>query len=82
LHEKKKLVEKTIHDFDHHVDHSQDLNDMLPQLNDLLKAHTHSTSVYIGKLVQPKKKIKDSDNDKAHLLKDAPKHIHFIHADS
>lgn len=54
---------------------------MLPQLNDLLKAHTHSTSVYIGKLVQPKKKIKDSDNDKAHLLKDAPKHIHFIHAD-
>lgn len=37
--------------------------------------------MYIGKLVQPKKKIKDSDNDKAHLMKDAPKHIQFIHAD-
>jgi hypothetical protein len=30
--------------------------------------------------VQPKKKIKDNDNDKAHIIKDAPKHIHFIHA--
>lgn len=37
--------------------------------------------MYIGKLVQPKKKIKDSDNDKAHLIKDAPKHIHFLHTD-
>ncbi len=40
---------------------------MLPELNNLLKAHTNSTAVYIGKLVQPKKKIKDNDNDKAHI---------------
>lgn len=54
---------------------------MLPELNNLLLSHTKSTAVYIGKLVQPKKPIKDSDNDKAHLMKDAPKHIHFIHSD-
>lgn len=55
---------------------------MLPELNNLLKQHTNSTAVYIGKLVQPKRKIKDNDNDKAHIIKDAPKHIHFIHANS
>ena len=55
LNEKKQQVEKTIHDFNDKVDHSDDLNDMLPELNGLLKAHTNSTAAYIGKLVQPKK---------------------------
>jgi len=79
--EKKRQIEKTVNDFNNSVDHSHDLNDMLPELNNLLLQHTNSTAVYIGKLVQPLKKIKDSDNDKAHIIKDAPKHIHFIHAD-
>jgi len=73
--EKKRQIEKVVNDFNHQVDHSHNLNDLLPELNNLLKAHTNSTAAYIGKLVQPKKPIKDNDNDKAHILKDAPKHI-------
>jgi|LauGreDrversion4_2_1035121.scaffolds.fasta_scaffold269827_1 signal recognition particle GTPase len=51
LNEKKRQIEKTVHDFNHTVDHSHDLNDMLPELNNLLLSHTNSTAVYIGKLV-------------------------------
>lgn len=41
---------------------------------------TNATAVYIGKVVQPFKAIKENDNDKAHLDKNAPNHIHFCYA--
>jgi len=43
---------------------------------------TGATAVYIGQVVQPHKPITDSDNDKAHIDKNAPNHIHFGFADS
>jgi len=45
-----------------------------------LKVGTEATAVYIGKVVQPFKAIKENDNDKAHLDKSAPNHIHFCYA--
>ena len=41
---------------------------------------TNGTAVYIWKLVQPNKPITDSDNDKAHIDKEAEKVIHFMHS--
>lgn len=41
---------------------------------------TEATAVYIGKVVQPHKPINENDNDKAHLDKSAPSHIHFCNA--
>ena len=59
---------------------SSDLNDQLQELADLLKQYTTSTAVYIGKLVNPKKSIKETDDDRAHLDSDAEKVIHFLKA--
>jgi len=56
------------------------LSDQLQLLNDHLKVGTEATAVYIGKVVQPFKAIKENDNDKAHLDKSAPNHIHFCYA--
>jgi len=50
-------------------------------LTDHLKDETKSTAVYIGKLVTPIKPIKEGDNDKAHIDRDAEKIIRFCNAD-
>ena len=38
--------------------------------------------MYVGKLVQPKKPIKDSDDDLAHIDENSEKVVVFSHADS
>jgi hypothetical protein len=45
-----------------------------------LKEFTNSTAVYVGKLVSPKKPIKDDDDDRAHFDSDAQNIIHFTNA--
>lgn len=47
---------------------------------DYLKEFTHSTAVYIGKLVAPLKKIKEDDDDRAHIDADAANIIHFLNS--
>lgn len=59
---------------------SKDLNDQLQELADFLKQFTSATAVYIGKLVSPKKSIKDDDDDRAHIDGDAAKIIHYLKA--
>ena len=49
-------------------------------MTDYLKEFTHSTAVYIGKLVAPMKKIKEDDDDRAHIDADAANIIHFLNA--
>lgn len=56
------------------------MNDELPRLVDHLKKFTDSTSVYIGKLVQPKKPIKDDDDETAHYDRESDKQILFQYA--
>ena len=56
------------------------MTDQLQDLADYLKYHTHATSVYIGKLVAPKKPISEEDDDRAHVDDDAQKIIHFLNA--
>lgn len=72
--ENKKL------EFYHKIQKSTDLTDQLQDLADFLKEFTHSTSVYIGKLVAPKKSISDEDDDRAHMDEEAQKIIHFLNA--
>ena len=50
---------------------AHDLNDQLQELTDHLQEFTKASSVYIGKLVHPKKAIEEGDNDKAHIDKDS-----------
>lgn len=73
---------KRTQDFYQRVHNSKDLNDQLQDLNDYLAYHTKATAVYIGRLEQPKKPIQDTDNDRAHIDKNAPAHIRFSHADA
>ena len=61
------MVEEKKQDFLSSVKLSNDLNDDLQALTDHLKEHTGATAVHIGKLVSPKKPIKDEDNDTAHI---------------
>jgi len=56
------------------------LTDQLQDLADYLKSFTKSTAVYVGKLVAPKKSIKEDDDDRAHIDADAAKIIHFTNA--
>ena len=49
-------------------------------LADHLQKFTHATACYIGGLVAPKKPILDSDDDRAHLDRDADKIIHLTHS--
>lgn len=44
---------------------------------DLLRTATNSTSVYVGKLIQPTKPIKEDSDDTAHFDFDAEKIIRF-----
>ena len=59
---------------------SQDLGDQLQELTTFLQEFTAATAVYVGKLVQPKKKIKEDDDDKAHFDLDSPQIIKFLNA--
>lgn len=71
---KQKEIEKQ---FIGKIRASQDLNDQLQDLNDYIEKGTNATAVYIGRCEQPKKPITDTDNDRAHIDKAAPAHIHF-----
>jgi len=57
------------------------LSDHLQGLTDHLQKFTEASAVYIGKLVSPKKSIKDSDDDTAHVDEASEKIISFSHAD-
>jgi len=46
---------------------SRDLEEELQGLVDHIHENTGATAVYIGKVVNPLKKIKDDDNDRAHI---------------
>lgn len=64
---KRQQVEKQIEEFNVRVMQSTDLADNLQELVDHLKTHTNSTCVYVGKVVKPYAKIKEGDNDQAHI---------------
>lgn len=46
---------------------SKDLTDNLQDLVNHLKFVSESTAVYVGKVVNPIKEIKDDDDDSAHI---------------
>jgi hypothetical protein len=49
-------------------------------LSRFLQEFTGATGVYIGKLEHPRLPIDEKDNDKAHVDRDAPKVLKFLHA--
>ena len=72
--------EEKIKSFYQKLEKSKDLNDQLQDLVDFLQEHTGATATYVGKLVMPKKKIEDGDNDTAHIEEGAANIIHFLNA--
>lgn len=62
------------------ISFSKDLNDQLQDLADFLKTKASATAVYVGKLVQPKRKIQEDADEEAHKDEDAPNIIHFLKA--
>ena len=62
------------------ISKATDLSDHLQDLTDYLKRFTNASAVYIGKLVAPKKRIRDDDDDTAHIDNDGDKIIHFSHS--
>lgn len=56
---------------------SSDLNDCLQDLADHLKEHTNATAVYIGKLIQPNRPIKDDSVDTSHIDMEGEKVVRF-----
>jgi len=62
------------------IEKSDDLNDNLQDLVDFIKSNTKVESVYVGKLVQPKKEINDEDLDEAHNDEESAKIIQYSHA--
>jgi hypothetical protein len=46
-----------------------------------LKTTSDSTAVYIGKVVNPIKEIKEDDDDQAHIDPNAVAQIQFCHSD-
>jgi hypothetical protein len=62
------------------LEKSKDLADNLGELASFLQEFTGATGVYIGKLEHPRLPIDDKDNDKAHVDREAPKVLKFIHA--
>jgi len=61
------------------IQHSDDLNDNLQDLVDYIKKFTNVESVYVGRLVQPKKDIADDDDEQAHQDEESQKIIQFLH---
>lgn len=72
--------EKKISLFYEKINFSTDLNDQLQELANYLKEKSNATAVYIGKLVSPKRKIKEDDDENSHKDEDAAKIIHYINA--
>jgi len=62
------------------VDASRDLADDLQSLVDHLMEFSESTSVYIGKVCCPMNKIKEDDDDTAHIKPDGVPYIKFTNA--
>jgi hypothetical protein len=58
------------------------LNDQLQDLVDHLKHFTKATAVYMGKLVSPKRPIREDDDETSHKDSEADKIIHFLNATS
>lgn len=54
--------------------------DNLHELTQFIQEFTGATGVYVGKLEHPRLQIEDKDNDKAHIDREAPKVIKYIHA--
>jgi len=52
----------------------------MQDLADFLKDFTKSTACYIGKLVAPKKPIKEDDDERAHIDPEAANIIQFLNA--
>lgn len=82
--EAKSKIEKDKKDkiakFYQDLEASHDLSDNLHELSQIIHEFTGSTGVYIGKLERPRVKIEDKDNDRAHVDREAPKEVRFIHA--
>lgn len=57
------------------------MGDHMQELTNHLQRFSGASAVYIGKLVSPKKTIKDSDDDNAHVDETSEKIIQFSHAD-
>jgi galactose-1-phosphate uridylyltransferase len=70
LHEEEE-VNLRIKEFYAKIELSTDLNDQLQDLAVFLKEFSKATAVYIGKLVSPKRPIKDDDDDNAHRDEDS-----------
>jgi Dpy-30 motif len=82
-HKEKEVAErdaKIQHFYEKTIGESTDLNDQMQDLADFLKQFTKATAVYIGKLVAPKKKIGEADDDTAHIDAEAQQIIHFLKA--
>ncbi len=75
-----KAADDKLLDFKNRVNDSKDLEYELPALVDHIQEHTGATAVYIGKVVLPKKKIKDDDNDQAHIDAAAEPQVLFQYA--
>lgn len=83
----KRELEKQAHDlkvqkiktFHETIAQSEDLNDNLQYLVDIIAENTGATGVYIGKLVPPTRPIKDNSDDHAHIVENQPKVVRYIH---
>ena len=75
------MAQKRIDDFDQKIASSTDLADNLQDLVNHLKMVSDSTAVYVGKVVNPIKEIKEEDDDKAHVDPNVVPQIQFSHSD-
>lgn len=62
------------------LEESPDPNDNLTALANYIQTNIKATGVYIGKLEAKMQPIKDDDDDKAHMVEEAPLVIKFKHA--
>ena len=76
---KQKLLDDKEAEFYKHVDDSDDHEDILQNLVNYLQEYTHSTSVYIAKLVPHKFEIEEDDDETAHVDDKSPLHLDIIH---
>jgi hypothetical protein len=60
-------AQKEEEEFNLKVSESKDLSDNLQDLVNHLKKVSESTAVYVGKVVNPIKEIKEDDDDTAHI---------------
>lgn len=77
---KERTKQDKIDLFYKNLEKSADLSDNLDDLATFLHEFTGATGVYVGKLEHPRLPIDDKDNDKAHVDREAPKVVKFIHA--